>query len=557
MKTYKIRNKANGGVIEVPEHRLAEFGLEIPKAAKGGMIKRADGSYSRRGLWDNIRANKGSGKKPTKEMLKQERKIRAAEKAYGGYMEMGGGPTDWMMGYGGMYDMGGYTPMDMMASGGCMECGGRMAEGGKLPEKIIRTRAEAHMGKNEANKYVKKYLDEYQRGGTKRFPKEVIMHASNPNLMSDAYLRGVFEQSINPKWDSATRAQASKDYDDMLKAREYVNYLDSLKKADRINQIENLKKSPSLLDNVWGYTKDFLNFEEGGYLDEAGDGKWIQKATASIKKRGTEGVCTGSKFGGPSCPPGSKRYNLAKTFRKMAKSRKEYGGYAENGDIIELAPNEYSQAVWNEQFYPSGKTVEKTATKINPSKTTSIVDYLSAVGMKSDKESRKKLAKELGIKDYDFSAAKNTELLNKLRNPKGTKNNPYELPEVTVTASRSTARPGSKANPYTLPEVTVVGRRDIERPLMNNFGPMFAPDNTMVQRQVYGPPAPSRAIVQSAGMRNIPYSPQPTTSIGQGYWKSPLFQNYETGGYVEGEEYEMSDAEIARLRARGYEITEI
>jgi hypothetical protein len=42
---------------------------------KGGLIKRADGSYSRRGLWDNIRANRGSGRKPTAEMLEQERKI--------------------------------------------------------------------------------------------------------------------------------------------------------------------------------------------------------------------------------------------------------------------------------------------------------------------------------------------------------------------------------------------------------------------------------------------------------------------------------------------------
>jgi len=50
--------------------------------AKGGkeMIKRADGSYSQRGLWDNIRANKGSGKKPTSAMLKQERKIKAKGK---------------------------------------------------------------------------------------------------------------------------------------------------------------------------------------------------------------------------------------------------------------------------------------------------------------------------------------------------------------------------------------------------------------------------------------------------------------------------------------------
>ena len=44
---------------------------------KGGMIKRADGSSSKRGLWDNIRANKGSGKKPTADMLKQEREINS------------------------------------------------------------------------------------------------------------------------------------------------------------------------------------------------------------------------------------------------------------------------------------------------------------------------------------------------------------------------------------------------------------------------------------------------------------------------------------------------
>lgn len=49
-------------------------------SAKKEMIKRADGSYSQRGLWDNIRANKGSGRKPTKEMLKQERKIKAKSK---------------------------------------------------------------------------------------------------------------------------------------------------------------------------------------------------------------------------------------------------------------------------------------------------------------------------------------------------------------------------------------------------------------------------------------------------------------------------------------------
>ena len=45
----------------------------------GELIKRADGSYSRRGLWDNIRDNAGSGKKPTKEMLEQEAKIKSQD----------------------------------------------------------------------------------------------------------------------------------------------------------------------------------------------------------------------------------------------------------------------------------------------------------------------------------------------------------------------------------------------------------------------------------------------------------------------------------------------
>lgn len=56
-------------------------GGKVTKAKTGKqMIKRADGTYSQRGLWDNIRANKGSGKKPTAAMLKQEKKIKAKTK---------------------------------------------------------------------------------------------------------------------------------------------------------------------------------------------------------------------------------------------------------------------------------------------------------------------------------------------------------------------------------------------------------------------------------------------------------------------------------------------
>jgi hypothetical protein len=64
----------------IPKSKLTPKALEMMNQKNGGMIKRADGSYSRRGLWDNIRANKGSGKKPTKQMLQQEKKIKAKSK---------------------------------------------------------------------------------------------------------------------------------------------------------------------------------------------------------------------------------------------------------------------------------------------------------------------------------------------------------------------------------------------------------------------------------------------------------------------------------------------
>ena len=50
------------------------------KSTMKEMIKRKDGSKSERGLWDNIRANKGSGKKPTKAMLAQAKKIENKKK---------------------------------------------------------------------------------------------------------------------------------------------------------------------------------------------------------------------------------------------------------------------------------------------------------------------------------------------------------------------------------------------------------------------------------------------------------------------------------------------
>jgi len=60
---------------------------------------------------------------------------------------------------------------------------------------------------------------------------------------------------------------------------------------------------------------------EGGRigLKAGGDGKWIQKVNASIKRRGTKGKCTPITKKGCT----GKAKALAKTFKKMAADRKK------------------------------------------------------------------------------------------------------------------------------------------------------------------------------------------------------------------------------------------
>jgi hypothetical protein len=74
--TINLTEKSGANTISEGVDATKQWHAENPNSyANGGMLKRADGSYSKRGLWDNIRANAGSGKEPTKDMLAQERKI--------------------------------------------------------------------------------------------------------------------------------------------------------------------------------------------------------------------------------------------------------------------------------------------------------------------------------------------------------------------------------------------------------------------------------------------------------------------------------------------------
>ena len=66
--------------------------------------------------------------------------------------------------------------------------------------------------------------------------------------------------------------------------------------------------------------KRMVGQKEGGRIGfkKGTDKNWIQKATASIKRRKTKGKCT--PITKPGCTGRAK--TLAKTFKKMAKKRK-------------------------------------------------------------------------------------------------------------------------------------------------------------------------------------------------------------------------------------------
>lgn len=113
-----------------------------PQLGYGGqMMKRADGSYSRRGLWDNIRDNAGSGKKPTKEMLEQERKIKSEYE------------------YGGMYDMEEY------------------AEGGTIPDRYKNDGFTKVGVKRQSNRPGKKWMVLAKKGDQYK-----VVHGGDSNM---------------------------------------------------------------------------------------------------------------------------------------------------------------------------------------------------------------------------------------------------------------------------------------------------------------------------------------------------------------------------------------
>ena len=87
---------------------------------------------------------------------------------------------------------------------------------------------------------------------------------------------------------------------------------------EELGRVESLPSNPNRRAEISRVHSELnRGYATGGRVG-AKDGKWIQKATASIKKRGTEGKCT--PITKPGCTGRAKA--LAKTFKKMARERK-------------------------------------------------------------------------------------------------------------------------------------------------------------------------------------------------------------------------------------------
>jgi len=93
-------------------------------------------------------------------------------------------------------------------------------------------------------------------------------------------------------------------------------YMDVASKASSDAERQKLKGKPGYDKN--GYPIKKKKAKSGATIAKAKDGMWMQKAAASIKRRGTEGKCT------PITKPGctGRARTLAKTFKAIAKKKK-------------------------------------------------------------------------------------------------------------------------------------------------------------------------------------------------------------------------------------------
>ena len=123
--------------------------------------------------------------------------------------------------------------------------------------------------------------------------------------------------------DPKSRELIIKEFGDLQKKKDSIytanRKLAAEKSAENAAYLEQQRSLKAKFNEAAKNRNAKLPRQKNGGSVKAKDGKWIQKATASIKKRGTAGKCT--PITKPGCTGRAKA--LAKTFKKIAKSNKK------------------------------------------------------------------------------------------------------------------------------------------------------------------------------------------------------------------------------------------
>lgn len=332
------------------------------------LIKRKDGSYSKRGLWDNIRANKGSGKKPTKEMLKQESKIKKEGSMNSMYKKGGKASKKPMKKESFMEESkelhfgapGVRPPMKKKMMGGKYEMGGKKGKDGTYSseQKARQSRASFENGGFGDGTTTKKNLLgqtvtttrsglDYDRTVTRKDgsvakKSGVKTDAFNPETGTsdtDNFYKKKFDRSGNLKSSSATTnkyMQEDKDEDGRYTTAEPFSTSSKVNRAGDVTRLNGVKQRFESEDRVSinepasGSTtrrdlkekamKSRASFKTGGKSMAPGGGGRFEALVNKLKSKGK----SADQAAGIAASAGRAKYGKGK-FQAMAAAGKKKG----------------------------------------------------------------------------------------------------------------------------------------------------------------------------------------------------------------------------------------
>jgi hypothetical protein len=254
-------------------------------------------------LWNNIRAKRGSGKKPTAEMLKQEAKIKREDKMNKNKKMYGGKKS--------MYKKAGFLEESKEITFGNMPAPAKYMDGGK--KERLTKKADRIMGRAQKNwSKAQKALDYDEQSGT---------------TTSNAI--GYASQKLDKSTRQANRAKEIKAKADAMKKGGFPDLNKDGKTTFADVLKGRLKGEGKSTDKKMMGGK--MEYKKGGKSMEPGGGGRFAKMVKSLKEKGK----SEDSAKAIAASIGRKKYGKSR-FQEMAakgRARKEEGGFDDDMEM--------------------------------------------------------------------------------------------------------------------------------------------------------------------------------------------------------------------------------